>query len=78
VELPVVPGTHDVVAVERAFPERPPEMIADAGYRAELTVLECESDLLAPEQHLPDGLLGEFIGGAHIDPGTSFHVCPPF
>jgi hypothetical protein len=39
-ELPVVPGTHHIVFVEPPLPERSSDMIADRGYRPELTIPE--------------------------------------
>jgi hypothetical protein len=45
-ELPTVPRTSDVIAVETAFAERPSNVIADIRYRTELSVLErdCNGD----------------------------------
>jgi hypothetical protein len=39
-ELPTVPRTSDVIAVEAAFAERPTDVVADIRHRAELSILE--------------------------------------
>src|SRR5262249_21426599 len=39
-ELPTVPRTSDVIAVETAFAERPTDVVADIRHRTELSVLE--------------------------------------
>lgn len=52
VEFPIVPGAHHIVAVERAFTERPADVVADARDRAEFTVLEYQRDPAATQQHL--------------------------
>jgi hypothetical protein len=39
-ELPTVPRTSDVIAVETAFAERPTDVVADIRHRAELSILE--------------------------------------
>src|SRR6516162_10019353 len=38
-ELPTVPRTSDVIAVETAFAERPTDVVADIRHRAELSIL---------------------------------------
>src|SRR6185437_3107554 len=43
-KLPIVPGTDDIVAVERPFPQRTAHMVADAGDRSERTVLVRQRD----------------------------------
>src|SRR5262245_64560892 len=39
-ELPTVPRTSDVIAVETAFAERPTDVVADIRHRTELSILE--------------------------------------
>src|SRR5215813_7852627 len=71
VELPTVPRTSDVIAVETAFAERPTDVVADIRHRAELSILERDrngdSSRLAALQRRPR----ELIGTADVDPVLS-------
>src|SRR5262249_50324118 len=77
-ELPTVPTTSDVIAVETAFAERPTDVIADIRPRAELSVLERDrkgdSSRLATLQRRAR----ELIDTADVDPVLSTnHGVPP-
>jgi hypothetical protein len=77
-ELPTVPRTSDVIAVETAFAERPTDVVADIRHRAELSILERDrngdSSGLATLQRRPR----EHIGTADVDPVLSTnHGVPP-
>src|SRR5215831_18415259 len=77
-ELPTVPRTSDVIAVETAFAEWPTDVVADIRHRAELSILErdCNGDSsrLAALQRRPR----ELIGTADVDPVLSTnHGVPP-
>src|SRR5689334_14807162 len=68
VELPEMPRTRNVIAVERPFPERAADVIADARDRAELAVPARERNARASQQHLSHGLRRELFARPHIDP----------
>src|SRR5262249_4038752 len=77
-ELPTVPRTSDVIAIETAFAERPTDVVADIRHRAELSILERDrngdSSHLAALQRRPR----ELIGTADVDPVLSTnHGVPP-
>src|SRR5215813_7120565 len=77
-ELPTVPRTSDVIAVEAAFAERPTDVVADIRHRAELSILERDrngdSSRLATLQRRPR----ELIGTADVGPVLSTnHGVPP-
>src|SRR6516225_9752087 len=68
VELPTVPGTSDVIAVETAVAERPADVVADIRHCAELSILERDRDgdglRLATLERGPR----EFLDAADVDP----------
>src|SRR5262249_55507342 len=77
-ELPTVPRTSDVIAVETAFAERPTDVVADIRHRTELSILERDrkgdSSRLATLQRRAR----ELIGTADVDPVLSTnHGVPP-
>src|SRR5215471_12780692 len=77
-ELPTVPRTSDVIAIEAAFAERPTDVVADIRHRAELSILERDrngdSSRLTTLQRRPR----ELIGTADVDPVLSTnHGVPP-
>jgi hypothetical protein len=74
VKLPVVPGAHDVVTVEVTLPERPSNMVADAGYRAELAILPGQRNLDAPQRHFLNRLPGKLLAGTDVYPRIDVHV----
>src|SRR5215510_8185648 len=78
IELPTVPRTSDVVAVETAFAERPTDVVADIRHRAEPSILERDrkgdSSRLATLQRRAR----ELLGAADVDPVLStYHGVPP-
>jgi hypothetical protein len=77
-ELPTVPRTSDVIAVETAFAERPTDVVADIRHRTELSILERDrkgdSSRLATLQRRAR----ELFGAADVDPVLSTnHGVPP-
>ena len=67
-ELPTVPRTNDVIAVETAVAERPTDVVADVRHRAKLSILERDrksggSSLAALQRDARD-----FLGAADVDP----------
>src|SRR6476620_9039085 len=77
-ELPTVPRTSDVVAVETAFAERPTNVVAKSRYRTELSVLERNRN--GGRLHLAtlQRRSGEILGTADLDPVfSSSHGVPP-
>src|SRR6516165_9578039 len=67
-ELPTVPRTNDVIAVETAVAERPTNVVADVRHCAKLSILERDrksggSSLAALQRDARD-----FLGAADVDP----------
>jgi hypothetical protein len=76
VKFPVVPGARDVIAVERSFAERTPDVVAYTGNRTEFAILADKSDFLAPQQDLLNRLETQLVRGTNIDPRFRFHAQP--
>src|SRR6516165_7542238 len=77
-ELPTVPRTSDVIAVETAFAEWPTDVVADIRHRAELPISERDGNgggcRLAALQRRPRKVLG----AADVDPVLFIgHGVPP-
>src|SRR6516162_4898315 len=77
-ELPTVPRTSDVIAVETTFAERPTDVVADIRHRAELSILERDRNgdgsRLATFQRRPR----ELLGAADVHPVVlTSHGVPP-
>src|SRR5262249_8807708 len=79
-ELPTMPRTSDVIAVETPVAERPADVVADIRHRAELSILERDRDgdglRLATLERSPR----ELLDAADVDPVflTSHGVPPMF
>ena len=68
VELPVVPGADHVVAVELALAERPADVVAHAGDRAERAVAMDQRDLGPPDGELSERRPRQLDGRADLLP----------
>jgi len=68
VELPVVPGADDVVAIEVPVAERPAGMIAGAGDGAEAPVVKAQGDLRAADRDLVQRPLPELLDLTEVVP----------
>ena len=76
-ELPVVPGADDVVAIERALPQRPGEVVAHAGDGAELAVAVGERDA-QPADALQSLLVGDEVAvGTAVAEAALFRPLAP-
>ena len=69
-----MPRAHDVVAVERAVAERPADVVADAGDRAEFSVAKRQCDARAPRDYGLQLALRELVGGADVYPVRLGHA----
>ena len=67
-ELPAVPRADDVVAVERAFAQRPAGMVAHVRDRPELAVVQGEGDLRVLHGERPNAGAAQLRRRAQIDP----------
>ena len=68
VKLVVMPGAHDVVTVERAGAQRPADVIADTGDRAELAVAIRQGDAQSSRLDLAQRRIAQLLDRAQIDP----------
>src|SRR5262249_15910842 len=78
IELPTMPGTSDIIAVESAVAERPADVVADVRHCAELSILERDRDgdglRLATLERSPR----ELLDAADVDPVfLTSHSVPP-
>ena len=67
-KFPLMPGTHDIVAVEAPLTERPADMIADVRDGAELAADTGERDPSLPDATGASELRLSSVGRAHLDP----------
>ena len=74
VELPIVPGTGDVIAVEPAFAKRPADVVADTGDRAEFSAAKRQRDARAPRDYGLQLAFRELVGGADVYPVRLGHA----
>src|SRR5262245_39361986 len=77
-ELPTVPRTSDVIAVETAFAERPTDVVADIRHRTELSVLERDRNGGGLRLATLQRGSREVLGAADVDPVLFIgHGIPP-
>lgn len=72
-ELPAVPRTHDVLALERAVAERSTDVVARARDRREDPIAMRQGHRPARDGHLLQRYPGELRGVADVDPLERFH-----
>src|SRR5262245_41620999 len=77
-ELPTVPRTNDVIAVETTFAERPTDVVADIRHRTELSILERDCNGGGLRLATLQRGSREVLGAADVDPVLFVgHGVPP-
>src|ERR1700730_5575883 len=68
VELPIMPGADDIVAIKPALAKRPADVVANIRNRAEFPILERYCELAVPCLDGSEWRPGRLVRGTDVDP----------